>query len=116
MPTTTKEPRQLTSRISHADERRRQRVAEPRERVRNALREPALLRRHPVRHRARRDRQRRHADAEQHAAEDHAADRLLASPISTVADDQMIAKTVNARRAPNLSATHPPAIWKARYG
>ena len=43
-------------------------------------------------------------------------DRLLASPISTVADDQMMAKTVSARRAPNLSATHPPATWKARYG
>ena len=43
-------------------------------------------------------------------------DRLLARPISTVADDQMIANTVSDRRAPNLSATHPPATWKARYG
>ncbi len=42
--------------------------------------------------------------------------RLLASPMSTVANDQITAKTVSARRAPNLSATHPPAIWKARYG
>src|SRR6266550_2544254 len=43
-------------------------------------------------------------------------DRLWARPMSTVADDQMMAKTVSARRAPNLSATQPPAIWKARYG
>ena len=35
---------------------------------------------------------------------------VLVSPISTVADDQRIAKTVSALRAPNLSATHPPAI------
>jgi len=43
-------------------------------------------------------------------------DKLWDSPKSTVADDQMMAKTVSARRAPNRSATHPPANWNTRYG
>src|SRR5262249_61906495 len=71
VPPDTKAPPPLERENQRGDNRWRDRVAEARERVRQALREAAAPDRRPVLHRPRRDRKRRAlAEADQHAAEE----------------------------------------------
>ena len=66
MPSATNAPRHATTVMSDDDHRRRDGVADARERVREALSEPAPLGRHPALHGSGRDGKRRaFTDAEQ---------------------------------------------------
>ena len=44
------------------------------------------------------------------------AAKPLDFPVNSVATPQISAETVKVMRAPKRSLTHPPTIWKIRYG
>jgi hypothetical protein len=44
------------------------------------------------------------------------AARLSTKPVDKVATAQIIAETVRVSLAPNRSLSHPPMIWKSKYG
>ena len=105
------------SRHDREDDGRRDRAAEPREAVGDALREAPLANRQPEGERARRRRKRpAFADADEHAERRRATRRSTTTRSGSSPTPTAGSAPPSTRRGPNRSDSQPPTICMPAYG